>query len=91
MTVVKNITVEKVVEEVVEEIVDKNIYDGNFTFKIKKIDTEGVAHIEFSEPMIDAKRGFNLTWLDDTTLKLAVIPTEGSLFEMEKYRMVKND
>lgn len=41
--------------------------------------------------MIDAKRGFNLTWLDDTTLKLAVIPTEGSLFEMEKYRMVKND
>jgi hypothetical protein len=87
---VKNETVKEVVEEVVE-VIDTNIYDGNFTFKVKKIDTEGVAHIIFSEPMIDTKGGFNLTWLNDTTLKLTIVPTEGSLFEMEKYRTVKDD
>jgi hypothetical protein len=35
--------------------------------------------------MIDEKGGFNLTWIDETLLKLSVIPTEGSQFEMSKY------
>jgi hypothetical protein len=52
---------------------------------LKKVDTEGVAYLIFSEPMKDEKGGFNMSWLDETTLKLKVIPTEGSLFEMEKY------
>jgi hypothetical protein len=76
---------EKVVEKVIEEVVDTNIYDGEFTAKIWKVDSNGVAHIVFSEEMIDEKHGFNMTWIDETLLKLSVIPTEGSVYESSKY------
>lgn len=77
--------VEKVVEkvEIIEE--DKNKYDGEYTCKIKKVDSGGVAHLIFSEPMIDEKGGFNITWIDKSLLKLSVIPSEGSQYEMSNY------
>jgi hypothetical protein len=85
----EKIEVNKTVEIIEEEIIifeDKTIYDGNFTCRIKKVDTEGVAHLIFSENMIDENRGFNISWINETTLNLTVIPTEGSLFEMQKYK-----
>ena len=51
----KIVKVEKVavVEEVKEVVVVKYDFDGLYSCKIKKVDSEGIVHIIFSEPMID--------------------------------------